>query len=81
MVTCSRKSLVNVLIQNNTACMVQNLSTITNNLCLSSTFLFNRADLDPIYFCELIRQCPIFDQGDAKIKDLSVSPKVGPQGM
>ncbi|XP_025092587.1 countin-1-like [Pomacea canaliculata] len=42
--------------------------------------LIQKADLDPIYFCELIRQCPIFDQGDAKIKDLSVSPQVGPQG-
>jgi len=39
-----------------------------------------RADLDPIYFCEELKVCPIFDNGDAKITTLTVTPKSGPQG-
>ena len=39
-----------------------------------------RADLDPIYYCELLRACPIKDNGDAKITSLTVEPKSGPQG-
>ena len=39
-----------------------------------------RADLDPIYYCEVIKLCPIFDNGDCKITDFEVSPKSGPQG-
>ncbi|MCI3311102.1 saposin domain-containing protein, partial [Escherichia coli] len=42
--------------------------------------LINKADLDPIYFCELIRQCPINDHGDARITDLAINPVVAPQG-
>jgi len=33
-----------------------------------------RADLDPIYFCELITVCPVNDNGDATIKSLKVIP-------
>ncbi|XP_064603681.1 countin-1-like [Liolophura sinensis] len=42
--------------------------------------LIEKADLDPIYFCELLKVCPIFDNGDAKITMLSVTPSRGPQG-
>ncbi len=31
-----------------------------------------RADLDPIYFCELIDVCDVKDDGDAKITSLKV---------
>ncbi|XP_078671733.1 countin-3-like [Branchiostoma floridae x Branchiostoma belcheri] len=41
---------------------------------------FNKADVDPIYYCELLNQCPIVDDGDATITLLSVNPKSGPQG-
>lgn len=48
---------------------------------ISFFFLFfNRADLDPIYFCELLKTCPIKDDGDAKITSFTVSPQSGPQG-
>merc|ERR1712110_426219 len=43
--------------------------------------LIQKADLDPIYFCELLKTCPIVDNGDAVITSLSVSPKSGPQGQ
>jgi len=42
--------------------------------------LIEKADLDPIYFCELLKTCPIFDSGDAVITSISVAPKSGPQG-
>ncbi|KAI8505679.1 hypothetical protein Bbelb_168680 [Branchiostoma belcheri] len=42
--------------------------------------LIEKADLDPIYYCELLKQCTIKDDGDAKITTLSVNPKSGPQG-
>ncbi|XP_076463460.1 countin-3-like [Babylonia areolata] len=42
--------------------------------------LIQKADLDPIYFCELINTCPVFDNGDASITDLTVDPASGPQG-
>ena len=43
--------------------------------------MFNcRLDIDPIYICEIVKLCPIFDQGDAKISQLDVTPKSGPQG-
>eukprot|EP00058_Branchiostoma_floridae_P024998 XP_002610488.1 hypothetical protein BRAFLDRAFT_117810 [Branchiostoma floridae] len=41
---------------------------------------FNKADVDPIYYCELLKQCPIVDNGDATITNLTVTPKSGPQG-
>nr|XP_022329160.1 countin-1-like [Crassostrea virginica] len=42
--------------------------------------LVQEADLDPIYFCELLKACPIKDDGDAKITSFTVSPTSGPQG-
>ena len=39
-----------------------------------------RADLDPIYYCELLKTCPIKDDGDAKINSLVVSPHTIVQG-
>ena len=41
---------------------------------------FCRADLDPIYYCELLKVCPIFDKGDATILSLNVTPKAVPKG-
>ncbi|CAC5419551.1 unnamed protein product [Mytilus coruscus] len=43
--------------------------------------LIEKADLDPIYFCEEMNLCPVKDDGDAKITQLSVTPKSGPQGQ
>ena len=40
-----------------------------------------RADLDPIYYCELLKLCPINDNGDAKITSLTVSPPNVPKGI
>lgn len=40
-----------------------------------------KAGIDSFYFCELVRSCPIFDNGDAKITTLAVTPKYGPQGQ
>ncbi|XP_071080640.1 countin-3-like [Haliotis cracherodii] len=39
-----------------------------------------KADLDPIYFCELTKMCPIFDQGDATLTELNILPLKGPPG-
>lgn len=38
------------------------------------------ADLDPIYYCELLKTCVIKDDGDAKIQSLTVKPVVVPYG-
>ncbi|XP_012942224.1 countin-1 [Aplysia californica] len=42
--------------------------------------LVEKADLDPIYFCEELKTCPVFDSGDALITKLVVTPATGPQG-
>lgn len=42
--------------------------------------LIDKADLDPIYYCELLKLCPINDNGDAKITSLTVSPPNVPKG-
>lgn len=42
--------------------------------------IIEKADLDPIYYCELLKACPIFDQGDATITSFTVNPNKGPQG-
>jgi len=42
--------------------------------------LIEKADLDPIYFCEELKTCPIVDNGDATITSITVSPASGPQG-
>ena len=40
----------------------------------------SRADIDPIYYCELLNTCPIKDDGDAMINSFIVSPKIVPYG-
>lgn len=42
--------------------------------------IIDKADLDPIYYCELLKACPIKDNGDASITSLQVAPPTGPQG-
>ena len=39
-----------------------------------------RADIDPIYYCELLNTCQIKDDGDAKINSFLVSPNIVPYG-
>ena len=41
----------------------------------------HRADLDPIYYCELLHLCPVKDDGDAKITSLTVNPTSVPRGI
>ena len=60
---------------------------LLNSLCLSvclSVYYFpvslTRADLDPIYYCELLNVCAIKDDGDAKITSLVVKPSIVPYG-
>lgn len=36
--------------------------------------MFYSVDIDPIYYCQLLNACPIFDTGDATITDVSVTP-------
>ncbi len=36
-----------------------------------------KADLDPIYYCELLKACPINDNGDANITSFTVTPSSG----
>ena len=38
------------------------------------------ADLDPIYFCELLKACPVDDYGDAEILSLKVNPNTVHKG-
>ncbi|KAH9507671.1 hypothetical protein Btru_053424 [Bulinus truncatus] len=42
--------------------------------------IVEKADLDPIYLCELLKTCPVFDGGDATVTLFAVSPNSGPQG-
>ena len=42
---------------------------------------FIKADLDPIYFCELLNVCKINDNGDAKITNFEIMPNSQPQGI
>ena len=44
------------------------------------SYLTSRADLDPIYYCELMKLCDINDHGDANITSIAVTPQSGPQG-
>ena len=41
--------------------------------------IIDQSDLDPIYYCELLRVCAINDNGDASITNFFVSPAQGPQ--
>ena len=54
------------------------------NLALLVAAMFacvvNSADLDPIYFCELLKVCKIVDNGDAKFTSLEVHPATGRRG-
>jgi len=36
-----------------------------------------KLDLDPIWYCEIAKMCPINDQSDAKFTNFSVSPSTG----
>lgn len=42
--------------------------------------LIEKADLDPIYLCELLKTCKVFDDGDANITELIISPKQAKKG-
>lgn len=42
--------------------------------------LINKADLDPIYFCQELKICPINDNADAKVVSFVSVPKRGPRG-
>jgi hypothetical protein len=42
--------------------------------------LVQKADLDPIYFCELLKVCPIHDGGSAAFLSINTVPPKGPQG-
>jgi len=44
------------------------------------TKLVRKADLDPIYLCELLKRCPVFDKGDAKFTNATVTPASAPPG-
>lgn len=37
-------------------------------------------DLDSIYFCELVKACPVHDGGSARLDKITVSPSIGPIG-
>lgn len=37
-------------------------------------------DLDPIYFCELAKLCPVHDGGSARLNSITVQPSSGPAG-
>ena len=51
-------------------------------VCLYLCMMFYyRADLDPIYYCELLKECEIKDDGDASILSLSVNPSTVQQGI
>ncbi|XP_041354573.1 countin-3-like [Gigantopelta aegis] len=42
--------------------------------------LIQKADLDPIYYCEIVKMCAVNDHGDAHITKFSITPVSGPQG-
>ncbi|CAF0853409.1 unnamed protein product [Rotaria sordida] len=42
--------------------------------------LIIKADIDPIYYCQLVDMCPINDHGDAKFTNFGVLPQTAPQG-
>ena len=42
--------------------------------------IIEKADLDPIWYCEMLKACPINDNGDASITNFQVVPQQGPQG-
>jgi len=42
--------------------------------------IIEEADLDPIYYCELLKTCEINDNGDAKINSLVIDPQTVVRG-
>jgi len=42
--------------------------------------IIEKADLDPIWYCEIAKMCPINDHGDCKITTFSIIPAAGPKG-
>jgi hypothetical protein len=42
--------------------------------------LLDKADLDPIWYCEIAKLCPTNDHGDAKISQFSILPATGRKG-
>jgi len=38
------------------------------------------ADLDPVYYCELLGQCPVVNGGAGNITSITVTPTTGPVG-
>jgi len=42
--------------------------------------ILEKSDLDPIYYCEIAKLCPVKDDGDAKITTFSILPATGRKG-
>jgi len=42
--------------------------------------IIEKADLDPIWYCEMAKMCPINDHGDAKFKTFGITPPTGRKG-
>jgi len=42
--------------------------------------LLERADLDPIWYCEIAKMCPVKDDGDANITKFTILPTTGRKG-
>jgi len=42
--------------------------------------MLENADIDPIWYCEIARMCPINDHGDCKITQFAIEPATGRQG-
>ncbi|XP_041351076.1 countin-1-like [Gigantopelta aegis] len=40
--------------------------------------ILQKEDLDDIYFCELVKGCPVFDGVHARITELTISPVSSP---
>ena len=60
-------------------------STVCNMVCdiagiKAFAWALEKADLDPIYMCQLLKICPHSDLGKAEIKELSVNPTTGKLG-
>ncbi|CAF0759811.1 unnamed protein product [Adineta steineri] len=42
--------------------------------------MIDKADIDPIWYCEIAKMCPINDHGDAKFTKFTIAPASGPKG-
>ncbi|CAF0841460.1 unnamed protein product [Rotaria sordida] len=42
--------------------------------------LIIKADINPIWYCELAKLCPVNDHGDAKFTNFGIAPKSAPDG-